>query len=295
MSQKEISEGKRPSIWTLCDFLGISRQGYYQHTSKENEVDILRSSIVLYCQEMRAEKLPRAGMRELYELCCRHFSEKMVVGRDQCFDVFRANGLVLRQKKRPRTTNSNHNYYIYPDLLNTTPKYVALCCGQLAVVDITYVATESGWAYLSLATDAATRIIIGYALHPSLDREGPLNALEMALDFYRNHGIDISNLIHHSARGAQYCSNEYIAVLKENRIRISMTQTGDPLHNALAERMNNTLKNGWLFDCEGDAFEIVKEKIKKAVYVYNNIRPHQALAMKTPIEAFEEARMSASL
>jgi len=69
-----------------------------------------------------------------------------------------------------------------------------------------------------------------------------------------------------------------------------MTQTGDPLHNALAERMNNTLKNGWLFDCEGDTFEMVKGKIDKAVYVYNNIRPHQALAMKTPMEAFEEAR-----
>jgi putative transposase len=290
LSEKEISEGKTPSVSTLCDFLGISRQGYYQHTAKEAEVDILRSSIVLYCQEMRAEKLPHAGMRELYELCCRHFSEKMVIGRDQCFEVFRSNGLVLRQKRRPRTTDSNHNYYIYPDLLNTSPKFVALRCGQLTVVDITYVATESGWAYLSLVTDAATRMIIGYALHPSLDREGPLIALEMALDFYRGHSINISNLIHHSDRGSQYCSNEYVAVLKENGIRISMTQTGDPLHNALAERMNNTLKNGWLFDCEGDTFEMVKGKIDKAVYVYNNIRPHQALAMKTPMEAFEEAR-----
>ena len=76
-----------------------------------------------------------------------------------------------------------------------------------------------------------------------------MKALESAFLFYRENGIDISGLIHHSDRGVQYCSNQYVDTLKAQHISISMTQCGDPLHNALAERMNNTTKNGWLFDC----------------------------------------------
>ncbi len=86
-------------------------------------------------------------MRLLYELCRRKFKEnkfkeKMTIGRDQCYAVFRANGLVQRHRKRPGTTCSNHNYFIYPDLLNTGPKLIAKRFGELCVSDITYVSTD---------------------------------------------------------------------------------------------------------------------------------------------------------
>ena len=103
-----------------------------------------------------------------------------------------------------RTTNSHHNYFIYGDLLNTTPRLKATRFGQLCVVDITYVATDNGWAYLSLVTDAATRMIVGWALHPTLAREGPMEAMNAALRFYRKYGFDFSNMIQHSDRGVQY-------------------------------------------------------------------------------------------
>ena len=273
---------------SLCDYLGISRQGYYKHSLSAAETDVLYTSIILYCQYVLDELMPKAGMRILYQMCCRHFKEKMTIGRDQCFDLFRANGFVRRKRKRPRTTFSNHNYYIYPDLLNTSPKFVARRCGELVVCDITYVLTSTGWAYLSLVTDAATRMIIGYALHDRLDTEGPLEALGMAMEFYRRHGIEMAGAIHHSDRGSQYCSNLYVSILKDNGFRISMTQTGDPLHNALAERMNNTIKNGWLFETEGKSFSEVKGMIKKAIEVYNTVRPHQALDMRTPKELLDE-------
>jgi len=95
-------------------------------------------------EESRDNLMPKSGMRILYEMCKRHFGEKMTIGRDQCFELFRANGLATRRKTAPRTTNSNHNYYIYPDLLNTSPKLVAKRFGQLVVADITYVATDQG-------------------------------------------------------------------------------------------------------------------------------------------------------
>lgn len=273
----------------LCKVFSISRQGYYQHTDRLCEIDILKTSLVLYCQALRdPDKLPRSGCRQLYELCCGHFKEKMTIGRDQFYDLLRANNLMLRRPRYiPRTTNSNHNYYIYPDLLNTTPKYLAPGLGTLVVADITYVLTDTGWAYLSLVTDAYSRAVVGYALHPTLDTQGPLKAMVMALNFFKTYKIDTSSLIHHSDRGSQYCSNAYVNLLKENNIRISMTQCGDPLHNALAERMNNTIKNGWLFDCEGESFQKVKEKIDNAVIMYNTVRPHQSLGMRTPMSVVE--------
>uniref|UniRef100_UPI0022E8CF75 integrase core domain-containing protein n=1 Tax=Bacteroides ovatus TaxID=28116 RepID=UPI0022E8CF75 len=209
----------------------------------------------------------KAGMRELYACCLRKFGVRMVIGRDQCYNIFRANALCQRVRHvRPKTTNSNHNYYI------------------MVVADITYVATCQGWAYLSLLTDAGSRAIVGYALCKTLEAEGPLKALRMAIDFYNRYNVDLSSLIHHSDRGVQYCSNLYVDMLKKHHIKISRTQCGDPLHNALAERMNNTIKNGWLFDCEDDSFEQLDKRISDAIYAYNYVRPHQGIQMKTLME-----------
>ena len=291
MSQQEGSS----TVSFLCDFLGISRQGYYRHQDIQSELDVLRTSIILYCRWVRENQLPRAGMRELYALCVQRFGRKMTIGRDQCFDVFRSNGLVMRSRRRLRTTDSRHAFHIYSDLLNTNPRLVPQRCGELMVSDITYVATNTGWSYLSLVTDAASRLIIGYAMHPSLDTDGPLKALEMALAFYCSHGIPTEKLIHHSDRGIQYCSSRYVGRLKEQGIRISMTQTGDPLHNALAERMNNTIKNGWLFDCDELPPEEVKQKIAHAVDMYNSIRPHRSLGMMAPMEALRRKKESDGL
>lgn len=126
------------------------------------------------------------------------------------------------------------------------------------------------------------------ALYETLEAEGPLKALDMAIAFYDKHKIDLSILIHHSDRGVQYCSNKYVEKLNDREIKISMTQCGDPLHNALAERMNNTIKNGWLFDCAQESFEQVNKRIENAVYVYNHVRPHQGIDMRTPMEVVYE-------
>lgn len=250
------------------------------------EQEVLLSSIVLYCHYLRLpEHLPRSGSRELYELCRQRFKEKFTIGRDKFYDVLRANGLMLRRRRyRPHTTNSRHLCHIYPDLLNTHPKLVAEKNGMLMVGDITYVCCKEGFAYLSLLTDAYSRYIVGYHLYPSLDAEGPLLALKKALDFYHSNKVDLSRLIHHSDRGVQYASKDYVKMLKDNNIQISMTQDGDPLHNALAERMNNTLKNGWLFNEDTLSFKEAQESIKEAIWMYNTARPHQSLHMKVPME-----------
>ena len=270
----------------LCELLGISRTGYYKHDEKEDEEAILITSVVLYCNYIRApDNLPKAGCRELLELCRQYFGVKFTLGRDRFYDVLRANGLMLRRKRyRPRTTDSNHQNRIWPDLLNTTPKLVAKRAGVLVVADITYVYCSEGFGYLSLLTDAYSRYIVGWCFHESLETDGPAQALEMAIECYASFGIDISELIHHSDRGVQYTSKEYVKVLLGIKAKISMTQTGDPLHNALAERINNTMKNSWFFNNGDLDFITCDGSIGHSIYMYNTARPHQALDMKTPYE-----------
>ena len=273
-------------IAPLCRLLGISRWGYYKHDEKESEDSILITSVVLYCNYIRApDNLPKAGCRELLELCKQYFGVKFTFGRDRFYDVLRANGLMLRKKRyRPRTTDSNHNNRIWPDLLNTTPKLVAKRAGVLVVADITYVYCHDGFGYLSLLTDAYSRYIVGWCFHETLETDGPAQALTMAIECYASFGIDISGLIHHSDRGVQYTSQEYVKILLKIDAQISMTQTGDPLHNALAERMNNTVKNSWLFNNGELDFITCGGSIGHSIYMYNTARPHQALDMKTPYE-----------
>lgn len=111
LSQNGSLNRKCGGVNCLRDYFGITRQGYYKHVDRHSELNVLETSIVLYCKELK-DAMPNAGMRELYACCVRHFKEKMVIGRDRCYELLRSNGLVLRKKhKRPKTTNSNHNYY----------------------------------------------------------------------------------------------------------------------------------------------------------------------------------------
>ena len=273
-------------IAPLCRLLGISRWGYYKHDEKEDEEAVLVTSVVLYCHYIRApDNLPKSGCRELLDLCRQYFGVKFTLGRDRFYDVLRANGLMLRKKRfRPKTTDSNHGNRIWPDLLNTTPKLVARYAGHLVVADITYVYCSEGFGYLSLLTDAYTRYIVGWCFHETLETDGPLQALTMALECYAGFGIELPELIHHSDRGVQYTSQAYVERLLSINARISMTQTGDPLHNALAERMNNTVKNYWLFNNGDLDFIATGASIANSIRMYNTARPHQALDMKTPME-----------
>ena len=271
----------------LCKLLGITRQGYYKHEEKTNEEDVLISSVVWYCQYIRApDNLPKAGCRELLVLCKQYFGVKFSLGRDRFYDVLRANGMMLRQKKyHPRTTDSRHNNKIYPDLLNTSPKFVAKAPGELVVCDITYVYCQEGFGFLSLMTDAYTRYIVGYCFYETLETDGPLAALDMTIECYESFGITIGeNTIHHSDRGVQYTSAAYVKRLHGLGVRISMTQTGDPLHNAMAERVNNTVKNEWMFNTGELPFIDAGISINNAIMMYNKARPHQGIGMKTPYE-----------
>jgi len=255
---------------------GLSRQSYYKN--KTSRIKRNADLIIVRDMVMRIRcKMPRIGTRKLYYLIKDELNILHIkIGRDVLFNFLRAEHLLIKPKRSyVKTTNSKHWMKKYPNLIKnievTKPE-------QLWVSDITYIQTEQGHNYLSLVTDAYSKKIMGYELLDNLSTAGPLKALESALK-NRKYTHD---LIHHSDRGLQYCSADYINILKENNVIISMTENGDPYENAIAERINGILKYEFLiidgFKNHLEAFEVIKE----SVGIYNDERPHLSCEMLTP-------------
>ena len=200
------------------------------------------------------------------------------MGRDQLFNLLRFHGLLIRRRKRiVRTTDSNHIFKRYPNLIK---ELIITGPEQLWVSDITYIRTIQGFSYLSLITDAYSRKIVGYALHPTLEATGCLRALEMAISNWKH--VSPFYLIHHSDRGIQYCCNEYTEMLQRYGVAISMTQNGSPYDNALAERVNGILKNEFYPKRVYQNHKDASKNIDKIIRVYNSQRPHASLDFRTP-------------
>ena len=193
-------------------------------------------------------------------------------------------GLVLRKRKRRKviTTDSNHPFYKYPNLIKGL---LLTNVDQLWVSDITYISLSTNFAYLSLVTDCYSRKIIGYCLYPTLEKQGPLNALRMALKQARS----TLRLIHHSDRGLQYCCKEYIDLLENNKATVSMTERGDPYENAIAERVNGILKTEFMLDKCFKSFEDAKQTVDKVIAIYNEQRPHSSCNYLTPQQAHQQS------
>jgi transposase InsO family protein len=227
------------------------------------------------------KEIPGLGTRKLYLLLQEPFAQSGIrMGRDKLHSLLQAHGLTLRHKRSaPKTTNSAHGLQKYPNLLAdqliTAPQKVWVC-------DITYLCIGLGFGYLSLITDAYSKLIVGYCLHPLLTSEGCLRALEMALHQQRP---QVTTLIHHSDRGSQYCSFLYIRKLKEAGIAISMSQYGDPYENAIAERVNGILKTDFRLNQVFTSFEEAARAVEKSIRNYNHLRPHMSCDYLTPAMA----------
>lgn len=226
--------------------------------------------------------LPSIGVDVLHhQLTEFRQQHKIKIGRDKLANLLRSNGLLINRKtRRAKTTWSYHRFTKYPNL--TAGKQI-LAPNKLWVSDITYVLIARGFVYLSLITDAYSRKIVGWAVAESLGVCGPLSALKMALK--ANKGRLSSELIHHSDRGVQYCCNDYIALLKGSKVAISMTEQGDPYENALAERMNRTIKEEMLLNRGFADYSAAKIEIERAIVNYNTLRPHGSCNYYTPDQA----------
>ena len=273
------------SLSALCKLFGYTRQGHWRHVKEHYRDEIDATALLGEVREIRKE-MPRCGTRKIQVLL---EDRGHRIGRDRLFSLLRSSGLLVHRKHyRVVTTCSKHWMRKYANLVKGI---VPDRPNQIWVSDITYVeVTESGkrmFLYLSLVTDAYTHEIVGYALHDTLDTDGPLKALHMALAEYGSDGL--AGLIHHSDRGCQYCSQDYVNELKAYGIRISMTDNGDPYENAVAERVNGILKTEWLYHTRLTSRRMAYETVQHIVHLYNNERPHLSIDMRTPSQARAEA------
>lgn len=256
----------------------MSRQNYYKSRRKRYMQKINSSFILSLVRRERAIQ-PRLGCRKLLHILRSEFENSGVfIGRDRFFKLLSQNNLLIRHRCRcPRTTNSRHWFGVYENLY----KDVYLQCPSQAVVsDITYIRTDEGFMYLSLIMDAYSRAIIGYDCSDSLEAEGALRSLSMAVKNLK----DLSGVIHHSDRGIQYCCNEYIKRLKQAGFRISMTEVNHCYENSKAERLNGILKGEYGLGCRFLNKSDARKAVDEAVSLYNYRRPHQALEYRCPME-----------
>jgi transposase InsO family protein len=204
------------------------------------------------------------------------------LGRDGLYTLLGAYGMLIRSRSRkPYTTNSNHHYRKYPNLIRDMEITQA---GQLWVSDITYIRHVSGFCYLSIITDAYSHKIVGYKLHPTLHSEGCIDALMMAAKDVKR----TTSLIHHSDRGIQYCCSEYVKSIGLLGIKLSMTEKGDPYENAIAERINGILKHEHGLRATFANYAEALQQTHNAIGIYNNLRIHDSCDRLTPVMAHEQ-------
>ena len=216
------------------------------------------------------------------------FSREYRVGRDVFRSILHERGLNIVQKNRAtRTTDSRHNLPTYPNLVKNL---IPTRPNQVWVSDITYVPIDDPTArlgyrfcFLTLIMDAYSKRILGRRAAPTLEAKYSIEALKQALETLSDGFAE--KLIHHSDRGTQYASADYIDVLTGHNVTPSMTESGNPKDNAMAERINSTVKNELLHGKTFTSLKEVMEAVDKAIAFYNAERPHSSLDWRTPDQA----------
>jgi transposase InsO family protein len=255
----------------------MSRQNYYARRRRRQRE---RVDAGLIEQLVRRERQvqPRIGARKLHRVLVQELKAAGIeLGRDRFFRVLRERQLLLepRRAAHPCTTRSGH--YL-PVFTNRIKGMEVKGANQVWVSDLTYLRTLEGFLYLALITDRWSRKVVGHHCGDTLEVEGCLQALEMALG-------DLppsAQPIHHSDRGSQYCSHEYVNRLAERQLGVSMTEQDHCAENALAERMNGILKGEYALDQEFPTKAQARCAVLQAVHLYNTRRLHTALGYRVP-------------
>lgn len=253
----------------LYKVIGVSKQGVNQYAKRQQAFDDKTQALLYEAEELRKEH-PGCGVEKMYYTLKPDF-----IGRDRFIDLFMDLGFrIKRQKNYRRTTYASSIYY--PNLIKGMEVNAPSMIWQS---DITYIYVGERFYYGVFIIDVYTKRIVGYQVSNHMRGTANSKALEMALKANK------PPLIHHSDRGSQYTYKEYIKVLKENKSLISMSMSAQD--NAYAERINRTIKEEYIERWKPKTFEQLKRCMDKAVYHYNNERPHNNISKLSPVD-FED-------
>ena len=265
------------SIEQMCQGSGVSRAGFYRNWERKGPD---QAAMALRDAIQRASlEHPRYGAAKVAEVLRR---AGWVVSLTRVQRVRRQDNLLaVKRRKFVVTTDSDHDFLVYPNLAQ---HMVLTAVNQLWVADITYLRLASEFVYFAVVLDAFSRRALGWSVGPNLQAALPLSALERAIAI-RAPG---PGLVHHSDRGTQYASNNYVKRLEEHKITISMSRPARPWENARCERFMRTLKEEEI-DCReyGTLAELERNLEDFIERFYNRIRLHAALGYHSPVE-FEQ-------
>jgi putative transposase len=265
-------------ISRMCQVLAVSRSGYYAWCKQLTSArEMANQALLVKIRELFDQHKGRYGSNRIHRALRR---EGERCSHKRVARLMRQHGLrARRQRSYKRTTQSNHSLPVAANILEqdfTTTAPNQKWCG-----DISYVATAEGWLYLAVIIDLYARVVVGWAMGPSLNRSLVLAALQMALRRRR----PAAALLHHSDRGSQYASCDYQALLDAHQLQVSMSRTGNCYDNAMVESFFATLK----VECVADQVFVNRAEARTVLFeymelYYNRQRLHSSLGYLTPVE-----------
>lgn len=251
----------------------VTKQSFHQML-KRREVRMGESEQILMLVDKVRRDHPCMSVREIY------FKLKpQSMGRDKfeqyCFD----HGYRVKKPKNFRTTTDSRGVTRFPNLIKDIE---VTAVTQVLVSDITYYEMQGGFYYITLIMDLYNREIVGATASKSLRTEDTtLPTLKMAIKHCGKPALE--GTIIHSDGGGQYYSNEFKKLTKALKMNNSMTEE-TVYENSHAERLNGTIKNSYLYSYAPQTFEELEKELKRAVYMYNNDKPHTALNKMSPVQ-----------
>ena len=274
--RQSAAEVKR-SVSSVCRRFGVSRQSFYKAEKARARRDVKEDVILELVREER-ETNPRAGTVKVLEAIRPKLVEReALIGRNRLAALLKKNNLLVEKRKvfRPRTTRQDPSLKPSPNLvkdMELTRPNQAVCS------DITYISTDEGFLYLSLVTDMVAKDIVGWDISDSLEADGAVRALKMAMRALPS-GIPI---VAHSDRGSQYGSRKYLEALGLAGWKSSMTEELHCYENAMAERLNGILKGEYYLDYHFRTKAEAIAEVRRVIKIYNTRRLHEKLGYKTP-------------
>lgn len=255
--------------WQL-EAVGVSKQAWYYQATETNDRVIKKQieAVLIESPYYGYRRVTKSLQQQGY-----HHNHKKILRIMGEYHLIQ----VPKKRAKPRTTNSNHNLLVYP---NAIADKVAIVPGYIWVSDVTYVWIGTRWAYVAIVLDQCTRKVVGWSIGTSLHRQLCIDALHMAL---KNNSAPT---YHHSDRGVQYCSHDYINLLTDHQITPSMAAVGVSVDNPYAESFNRSLKVEEVYLHAYESLAEATASIASYIACYNTKRLHSSLGYQTP-EVYE--------
>jgi putative transposase len=267
----------------MCFLAGVSRASYYRHLEvvAPDEAEMAARAAI---QEAALRHKRRYGYRRVAVDLRRR---GMIVNHKRVLRIMREDNLLaIRYRKYILTTNSQHDCPVY---LNLAARMTLTGVNQLWVADITYIQLRAEFVFLAVVIDRYSRKAIGWALARSLTAQVAVRALQQAIGRRQ----PPPGVVHHSDRGTQYASAEYMAILDANQMTPSMSRPANPYDNAACESFMKTLKQEEIYCNRYADYSELSDHLEEFIDTYyNRLRLHSALGYRTP-EEFEQAAAAA--